>query len=41
MGLQRLISSESGGISPEFHLSKVVAGGDGVGKGLHVCSEVT
>lgn len=41
MELQQLISSGSGGISPEFHLNKVVSGGDRVGKGLHVCSEVT
>lgn len=40
MGLQQLISSESGSVSPEFHLSKVVVHGDGVGKGLCFCSEV-
>lgn len=40
MRLRQLISSESGGISPEFHLNKVVEGGDGDGKGLHFCSEV-
>lgn len=32
MRLRQLISSESGGISPEFHLNKMVGGGDGVGK---------
>lgn len=39
MRLRQLISSESGGISPEFYLNKMVGGGDGVGKGLQFRSE--